>query len=74
MEGVKVGSFAITGQPDAALLDFAGRLDAGFIAVGRHGHMLGERLLIGSTTNALLAETTRPVLVMPPASQLTTRR
>lgn len=48
--GVTGHSYAVAGQPDAAILDLSRRLNAGVIVIGRHGHGLGERLMIGSTT------------------------
>jgi nucleotide-binding universal stress UspA family protein len=73
VDGITVGSFVITGAPDTAILDFARRLNAGFIAAGRHGHGIAERLLIGSTTNALLARAECPILTTPPAQRTSPR-
>ena len=43
----------------------AERLDAAIVAIGSHGHGAMHHLLLGSVSQQLLKEMTRPVLVIP---------
>lgn len=61
--GVAVDTVARTGEPVAELLAVAAAADASFVAAGRHGLRALERLLLGSTTTALLRRSDRAVLV-----------
>jgi nucleotide-binding universal stress UspA family protein len=55
-------------QGDAAteLLRAADDHDATCVVVGRHGHRLITRVLMGSVTDRLVHHADRPVLVVPP--------
>jgi nucleotide-binding universal stress UspA family protein len=46
----------------------AGRLGAGLIVLGTHGHRGFERLMLGSVTERVLRTTSCPVLTVPPAA------
>ncbi|MCL9818072.1 universal stress protein [Natronocalculus amylovorans] len=57
------------GKPATVLLQYADRNDIDAIFVGSHGRDAGrslERALLGSTTDALLRQSSVPVTVCPP--------
>lgn len=67
-------SYAV-GQPAEQISIMAMKNKADLIVIGSHGHSALRRLLFGSVTNAVMARTTTPVLIIqakqtPPADSL----
>ena len=67
--GVKaeVHLIAGSGPPAKQLAKLAERIDADLIVVGSRGHAPLAGVVLGSVTQQLLHETSRPVLALPPA-------
>jgi nucleotide-binding universal stress UspA family protein len=70
-EGSGIEAAAITrcirvGPPDAEILAEAAEKDADLIVIGTHGFSGVRRLFFGSTAARVLAQTTTPVLALPP--------
>lgn len=57
-----------TGDTVPTILAKAASLKADLIVLGSHGHTAAYDLLIGSTTQAVLRRSSRPVLVVPATS------
>jgi nucleotide-binding universal stress UspA family protein len=53
------------GNPAQHLLEESEEHDAAFIVIGSHGHTAFFELLLGSTTQAVLKRSRRPVVVIP---------
>jgi nucleotide-binding universal stress UspA family protein len=65
LSGVRCTKELLVGYPPKQLALLADDLDADLIVVGSR-HLRGlKRALLGSTSRALLSESTRPVLVVP---------
>jgi nucleotide-binding universal stress UspA family protein len=59
----------LVGEPAAEIVALAGREHAQLIVIGAHGLSGYRKLLLGSTTEKVLRQTTVPVLVAPPPEQ-----
>ncbi len=59
-----VGTVVRQGQPVRTILAAAGELDAGLIVMGSHGKSGITRLMLGSVTEKVLAESSIPVLAI----------
>lgn len=55
----------VSGDPGTAILDQAAQLSADYIVLGSHGHGAFYELIVGSTANRVLKESTCPVLIVP---------
>lgn len=53
------------GDPARMLLDYAERIDADVMVIGRRGAGLIERIMLGSVANRLAHDATCPVLLVP---------
>jgi nucleotide-binding universal stress UspA family protein len=62
--GIKVEVRQRAGDPVAEILDEAGRIDAGLIAMGTHGRSRLQRLVLGSVAEAVLRRAPCPVLTV----------
>jgi nucleotide-binding universal stress UspA family protein len=62
--GHDVETRIVTGVPHEAIVDAAGELDAAMIVIGRRGHALLGKSLLGSTTARVVADAPCPVLVV----------
>jgi nucleotide-binding universal stress UspA family protein len=58
----------IQGSIVETIIREADRLDADLVVVGSHGHGAVFDLLVGSISEGLVRRSSRPVLVVPPAS------
>lgn len=63
--GITVRRITLLGNPVEELLELARSQGADLIAAGRRGHGLFERLLVGSTTTALVRSVGCSILVTP---------
>ena len=63
--GVECATEVVEGQLIDSILKEAGRVDAGMIIMGSHGHGAFYELLVGSVTEGVLRRSDRPVLVVP---------
>lgn len=63
--GVTVKPLLVKGATADVILQEADRLGADLIVVGSHGHGAVHRFLVGSTADALVRRSDRPVLVVP---------
>ncbi len=61
---VKVETLLLTGRPSEVIVSKAVELDVGLIVMGRHGLGVLEELVVGSTSNAVLNRSDRPVLII----------
>ena len=73
--GLDVSERYAVGQPAEQISVMAAKNKADLIVIGSHGHSGLRRLLFGSVTNAVMARTTTPVLIIqanqtPPADSL----
>lgn len=66
--GIAVHRITLPGDPAEAILSFAASHGAELIAAGRRGYGFFERLLVGSTTTALLRGASCSLLVTPEPS------
>lgn len=66
--GVDYDCEVVEGKPSEAILEAANTAHADLIVVGARGLSPLERLLVGSTTHALLEEAPCPVVVVPTRS------
>ena len=64
--GVTARAFMKEAPTSEGVVDFAEKHGADLIVIGTHSKGLLERLLIGSSTNAILKRSGVPVLVVPP--------
>jgi nucleotide-binding universal stress UspA family protein len=53
------------GDPARMLLDYAERIDADVMVIGRRGAGLIERIMLGSVANRLAHDATCPVMLVP---------
>ncbi|MDT0630856.1 universal stress protein [Rubrivirga sp. S365] len=65
-------TFAVLRGPSvsAAILDYAGRVEAGLLVVGARGGSGADRLLVGGVAAACVAGAACPVLVVPQAAHV----
>jgi len=61
-----VEPIVLNGNPASAIIDFAERARADFIAAGSHGRNKFERFLLGSVSTALVRDARCSVLIAPP--------
>lgn len=66
--GIRVEVRQRAGDPVAEILDEAGRIDAGLIAMGTHGRSGLQRLVLGSVAEAVLRRAPCPVLTVSSSS------
>ena len=64
-EGIETTALLIQGQFAESILKEAERLKVDFIAMGTHGHGAMHDLIVGSVGNAVIRDTTLPVLLVP---------
>jgi nucleotide-binding universal stress UspA family protein len=64
----------LRGQPAAALLEHAERVQARLVVITTHGRGGLSRLWLGSVTEALTRQSTRPVVVVRPTDAVATTR
>lgn len=62
--GLQPATEVVSGRPDEALVQEAGRLEAGLLVVGAVGHRAVERWLLGSCADRTAREAPLPVLVV----------
>jgi nucleotide-binding universal stress UspA family protein len=67
--GVRVEQMVLPGQPSAALLGLADRVDADLLVAGTRGAGLMQRLLLGSVATRLMRHSTCSLLVVPDLEQ-----
>ncbi len=67
--GVEFETRIAHGLPGDVLLDVAGEVDAGLIVVGVRGLNFLKKISLGSTSSKVVAESTRPVVVVPAAGR-----
>lgn len=65
-EGVRSRRLLVDGSPAAVVLRIAEEEDVDLIVVGSRGHAAVPARLLGSTSTAVVQESTRPVVVIPP--------
>lgn len=63
-EGVQARALLVKGPTTQVILEQAERHDVRMVVVGSHGHGALHRFLIGSTTEALVRQSTRTVVVV----------
>jgi nucleotide-binding universal stress UspA family protein len=63
-QGVEARALLVKGPTTAVILEQAERHNARFVVVGSHGRGVLHRFLIGSTTDALLRQSTRTLVVV----------
>lgn len=68
--GLTVTERLADGDPADVLLRVAAELACGLIVMGTHGRSGVERLVVGSTTEAVLARATIPVLTLAPGARI----
>ena len=64
--GVPSRTLIMQGRPTTVLQEAAKGLNADLIVVGRHGHRMVTRMLLGSVADALVHHSPVPVVVYPP--------
>jgi nucleotide-binding universal stress UspA family protein len=64
-DGIKVSLHEPTGTVAEEILNQADELNADLIVMGTHGHGAMYNLLVGSATNGVLKNSSRPVLLVP---------
>ena len=64
-EGIETTALLIQGEFAKSILQEAERLKVDFIAMGTHGHGAMHDLIVGSVGNAVIRDTTLPVLLVP---------
>jgi nucleotide-binding universal stress UspA family protein len=67
--GIRVETVMLSGNPSAAILDFANERDADLIVSGTRGAGLIERLVVGSVATRLMHHSTRSLLIVPETAQ-----
>ena len=65
--GILVEPITLTGSAAPAIINFADRVGADFIAAGSHGRTMMERWLLGSMSTRLVREARCSVLIAPPS-------
>ena len=63
--GFTVSDRCVVGQPAEQISLVASKSKADLIVIGSHGHSALRGLLFGSVTNAVMARTTTPMLIVP---------
>jgi nucleotide-binding universal stress UspA family protein len=64
-QGVDARALLVQGPTVEKILEETGRLEAGLVVVGSHGHGALRNLLVGSVTEGVLRGAKCPVLVVP---------
>ena len=59
-------TLAVQGDPAAAIVRLAAELDADLVVMASHGKDLSRRFFLGSTTDRVMHELHRPLLIIPP--------
>jgi len=72
--GGAVRAFVGIGKPAPTVLAIADSIGADLVVAGTHGLTGIRKLLVGSTTEAILRRSTLPVLVVPPSPEQLTAR
>lgn len=67
-------AIVLVGEPAAEIVALAGREHADVIVIATHGLSGYRKMLLGSTTERILRQTTVPVLVAPPPEHPSTAR
>jgi nucleotide-binding universal stress UspA family protein len=65
LSGMEVVQVEDVGDPARMLLDYAIRVDADVMVIGRRGAGLIERIMLGSVANRLVHDAECPVLLVP---------
>lgn len=65
LSGIEVVQVEDVGDPARMLLDYAVRVDADVMVIGRRGAGLIERLMLGSVANRVVHDAECPVLLVP---------
>ncbi len=65
LTGLEVIQVEDVGDPARMLLDYAERVDADLVVVGRRGAGLIERIMLGSVANRVVHDAECPVLLVP---------
>ncbi len=68
-QGVKFGGVVLEGEPNKEIVGLARREKADLIVMGKRGHGLIDRILIGSNTLKVLRESRMPVLAVKKRDQ-----
>ncbi len=69
LEGVALAGehpLAVQGDPAASIIRVAAELDADLVVMASHGKDFSRRVFLGSTTDRVLHELHRPILIVPP--------
>lgn len=64
-EGVNITPLLVQGPTIETILSQAEKLEADIIVVGSHGHGAMFRILVGSISEGLLHNSTKPLLIIP---------
>jgi len=64
-EGVKITPLLVQGPTIETILNQAEKLDVDIIVAGSHGHGAMFRILVGSISEGLLHNSTKPLLIVP---------
>lgn len=65
LTGLEVIQVEDVGDPARMLLDYADRVDADVMVIGRRGAGLIERIMLGSVANRVVHDTQCPVVMVP---------
>ena len=65
LTGIEVVQVEDVGDPARMLLDYAARVDADVMVVGRRGAGLIERIMLGSVANRIVHDAECPVMLVP---------
>ncbi|MBP7274847.1 MAG: universal stress protein [Kiritimatiellae bacterium] len=63
--GVRVRALMVQGGISDKIIEEAGKLNAGWIVLGSHGHGALRHALLGSVTQAVIKHTPCPVIIVP---------
>jgi nucleotide-binding universal stress UspA family protein len=63
--GVPAQTLLVQGRPATVIEEAADRMGVELIVVGRHGHRMVTRMLLGSVADELVHHSTVPVIVFP---------
>lgn len=64
-DGIDCSALLVQGEYAETILVEADRLDCELVVVGSHGKGMARQLLLGSTSERVLRQSKRPVLVIP---------
>lgn len=65
LTGIEVIQVEDVGDPARSLLEYATRVDADLMVIGRRGAGLIERIMLGSVANRIVHDADYPVLLVP---------